>query len=118
MEHTAASPTVERSREELLSWFTDHLAQTIRDRGYKLVTEESHPYLQAWWPPGHVLGWDATFTMQAADFLKAIAADRAPSPSFAEGLAVQRVLAAVEQSAHQLGACVEVSGSQLEGGVA
>ena len=73
-----------------------------------LVTEQSHPYLQAWWPPGHVLGWDATFTMQAADLLGAIAADRAPSPTFTEGLAVQRVLAAVEQSAANLGACVEV----------
>lgn len=73
-----------------------------------LVTEGSHPYLDAWWPPGHVLGWDATFTMQAADLLRAIAADRAPSPSFAEGLAVQRVLAAVEQSAARSGACVDV----------
>ncbi|WP_345265899.1 Gfo/Idh/MocA family oxidoreductase [Nocardioides nanhaiensis] len=82
-----------------------------------LVTEESHPYLQAWWPPGHVLGWDATFTMQAADFLGAIAADRAPSPSFAEGLAVQRVLAAVEQSARHLGTCVDVPAEDpLEGG--
>ena len=68
-----------------------------------LVTEADHPYLEAWWPPGHVLGWDHTFTSQAADFLAAIAAGTAPGPSFADGLAVQRVLAAIEESAAALG---------------
>ena len=33
----------------------------------------SHPYLSAWWPPGHTLGWEHTFTHQAADLLTAIA---------------------------------------------
>ena len=37
-----------------------------------LVTEADQPYVGAWWPPGHVLGWDHTFTSQAADFLTAI----------------------------------------------
>ena len=27
-----------------------------------LVTEPGYPYLSAWWPPGHVLGWEHTFT--------------------------------------------------------
>ncbi len=36
-----------------------------------LVTESDHPHLAAWWPPGHVLGWDHTFTTQAATFLAA-----------------------------------------------
>ena len=73
-----------------------------------LVTEEDHPYLDAWWPPGHILGWDHTFTSQAADFLKAIASDVDPSPSFADGLRVQRVLAAIEDSAAGSGAAVDV----------
>lgn len=64
-----------------------------------LVTEPGHPYLGSWWPPGHTLGWDSTFVNQAGDLLDALAADEAPSPSFEDGLAVQRVLAAVEQSA-------------------
>ena len=38
------------------------------------------PYIDGWWPPGHVLGWDATFTNQAADFLAALAAGREPTP--------------------------------------
>ena len=64
-----------------------------------LVTEPDHPYLDGWWPPGHLLGWDATFTNQAADFLAALAAGQEPTPSFEDGLAVQRVLAAIEESA-------------------
>jgi predicted dehydrogenase len=73
-----------------------------------LVTEESHPYLAAWWPPGHTLGWDHTFTSQAADLLTAIANDVDPAPSFADGLAVQRVLAAIEASDSRSGTCVDV----------
>ncbi|NYJ00231.1 putative dehydrogenase [Nocardioides thalensis] len=73
-----------------------------------LVTETDHPWLSAWWPPGHVLGWDHTFTSQAADFLTAIAEGTSPQPSFADGLAVQRVLAAIEQSAGDDGRRVAV----------
>ena len=64
-----------------------------------LVTEGSHPYLSGWWPPGHTLGWEHTFTHQARDLLTAIAAGDQPTPSFADGLAVQRVLDAVARSA-------------------
>ncbi len=70
-------------------------------QGYStiLATEPSHPYLEAWWPPGHLLGWDSTFTSQAADLLRAIESGTAPSPSFEDGLAVQRVLEALQVSA-------------------
>jgi predicted dehydrogenase len=64
-----------------------------------LVTEPGHPYLAGWWPPGHVLGWDVTFIHEIADLLTAIAEGTDPRPSFADGLQVQRVLAAVQESA-------------------
>jgi predicted dehydrogenase len=64
-----------------------------------LVTEAAHPYVRAWWPPGHLLGYEHTFTHQARDLLAAIAENRDPVPSFADGLQVQQVLAAVETSA-------------------
>ncbi|WP_235967829.1 Gfo/Idh/MocA family protein [Streptomyces mesophilus] len=64
-----------------------------------LVTEPEHPYLEAWWPPGHGLGYEHTFVHQARDLVHAIASGTAPAPSFADGLQVQRVLAAVEESA-------------------
>lgn len=68
-----------------------------------LVTETDHPYLGAWWPPGHILGWDHTFVSQAADFLTSVATGAPARPSFAEGLAVQRVLGAIEDSARDGG---------------
>ncbi|MGH3354066.1 MAG: Gfo/Idh/MocA family protein [Nocardioides sp.] len=63
-----------------------------------VVTEPGHPYVGAWWPPGHGLGYEHGFTHQVVDLVQAIATDTDPSPSFADGLQVQRVLAAVETS--------------------
>ncbi|MEP9362077.1 Gfo/Idh/MocA family oxidoreductase [Nocardioides sp. CN2-186] len=63
-----------------------------------LATEPTHPYVGAWWPPGHGLGYEHGFTHQVVDLVTAIAAGADPSPSFADGLQVQRVLAAVETS--------------------
>ena len=66
-----------------------------------LVTESDHPYLEGWWPPGHGLGYEHTFVHQARDLVHAVAEGRGPEPSFADGLQVQRVLAAVEESAEK-----------------
>jgi len=63
-----------------------------------IVTEPGHPYVSAWWPAGHGLGYEHGFTHQVVDLVNAIAADTDPSPTFADGLQVQRVLAAVETS--------------------
>jgi predicted dehydrogenase len=64
-----------------------------------LVTEPGHPYLSAWWPPGHLLGYEHSFTHEIRDLVEAIGLGQDPSPSFADGLQVQHVLAAVEKSA-------------------
>jgi predicted dehydrogenase len=63
-----------------------------------VVTEPDHPYVGAWWPPGHLIGYEHGFTHQAVDLVRDIAAGTNPTPSFADGLQVQRVLAAVETS--------------------
>ncbi|RIX30742.1 Gfo/Idh/MocA family protein [Amnibacterium setariae] len=63
-----------------------------------LVTEPEHPYVGAWWPAGHGLGYEHTFTHEVKDFTDAIVEGRAPEPSFADGLAVQKILAAIEDS--------------------
>lgn len=73
-----------------------------------LVTEQTHPYLAAWWPTGHTLGWDSTFISQAADFLQGIATGTAPQPSFDDGIAVQRVLAGLADSAAHSSAVVDI----------
>ncbi|WSJ91012.1 Gfo/Idh/MocA family oxidoreductase [Streptomyces sp. NBC_01304] len=82
--------------------FHDH-TEPAASAGFRriLVTEAEHPYLEAWWPPGHALGYEHTFVHQARDLVHAIAAGTDPAPSFADGLQVQRVLAAVEESAEK-----------------
>ncbi|KQS63912.1 Gfo/Idh/MocA family protein [Modestobacter sp. Leaf380] len=64
-----------------------------------LVTEPGHPHVGAWWPAGHGLGYEHAFTHQVVDLVGALAAGEQPTPSFADGLAVQRVLDAVQRSA-------------------
>jgi predicted dehydrogenase len=73
-----------------------------------LVTEPEHPYVQAWWPQGHVIGWEHTHTHQIRDFLTAIRTGTPPEPSFEDGLQVQRVLAAIEESAAARSTLVQI----------
>jgi predicted dehydrogenase len=76
-------------------------AEAPQTAGFRriLVTEPTHPYVGAWWPPGHLLGYEHSFTHEVVDLIIDLAADRDPSPSFADGLQVQLVLDAVTRSA-------------------
>ncbi|MFH5824845.1 Gfo/Idh/MocA family protein [Georgenia sp. AZ-5] len=76
-------------------------AEDDRTAGFRriLVTEPSHPYMASWWPAGHGLGYEHAFSHQVVDLVGALAAGEQPTPSFDDGLAVQRVLDAVERSA-------------------
>ncbi|MDR0944904.1 MAG: Gfo/Idh/MocA family oxidoreductase [Bifidobacteriaceae bacterium] len=73
-----------------------------------LVSEPEHPYHKHWWPAGHWLGYEHTFVNEVADLVADLAAGRQPSPSFDEGLAVQRVLAAVQASSAAQGVWTRV----------
>ena len=75
--------------------------EPVETSGFRriVVTEPVHPYVAAWWPPGHGLGYEHGFTHQVVDLIRAISDGVDPTPSFADGLQVQRVLAAVEASA-------------------
>lgn len=63
-----------------------------------IVTEPEHPYVGNWWPAGHGLGYEHSFTHQVVDLVRAIAAAQQPEPSFSDALQVQRVLNAAELS--------------------
>jgi len=63
------------------------------------VTNGEHPYVSAWWPPGHILGWEESHIHQVADFLMAIENDTACNPDFSVGVQNQAVLEALAQSA-------------------
>jgi predicted dehydrogenase len=70
-------------------------------RGFRtvLVTEAGHPYIKAWWPPGHIIGYEHTFTHTIYDLLEAMADGRVPEPSFVDGVRNQRVMDAIAQAA-------------------
>ncbi|GLI26632.1 dehydrogenase [Agromyces rhizosphaerae] len=71
-------------------------------QGFRRIqaTESEHPYAGAWWPAGHGLGYEHLFVHQVVDFVWAtVGATDAGAPTFGEAADLQRVLAAVEQSA-------------------
>jgi predicted dehydrogenase len=85
-------------------------------RGFRriMVTEPEHPYVKAWWPPGHIIGYEHSFTHQMRDLIDAVANDRDPHPTFDDALRVQYVLDAVERSAKS-GAWTEVAPVHIPG---
>ncbi len=67
-----------------------------------LVTEPAHhPYVKAWWPPGHIIGYEHTFIHTFYDLLEGIADGRSPRPTFEDGVRNQKVLAAWTRSARR-----------------
>jgi predicted dehydrogenase len=85
---------------ELEVYFESEPAAT---RGFRriLVTEKVHPYVKAWWPPGHIIGYEHTFTHTVFDLLEGIADNRVPEPNFVDGVRNQLVLDAIERGARQ-----------------
>lgn len=69
-------------------------------QGFKtiLVTEASHPYMKAWWPPGHIIGYEHTFVNLVYELINSIVEDKEPCPNFFDGLKCQEVLESVEKS--------------------
>ncbi|HIG48480.1 MAG TPA: Gfo/Idh/MocA family oxidoreductase [candidate division Zixibacteria bacterium] len=65
-----------------------------------MVNEGVHPYMDHWWPPGHIIGWEHTFIHEVYDLMQAIGgADDNLHPDFDEGVKDQAVLEAVSISA-------------------
>jgi len=66
-----------------------------------LVTEGCHKFADAWWPPGHIIGYGETFVNEMWELCKAFEEDRNPTPDFVDGVRCQAVLDAVAQSAQE-----------------
>jgi predicted dehydrogenase len=69
--------------------------------GFKtiLATDAKHPYFGAWWPPGHIIGYEHTFTHTVFDLLNAVHTGKVPTPNFEDGVRNNKVLDAIERSA-------------------
>jgi len=81
-------------------WFFDN-TEPREMQGFKriLVTEDVHPYVGAWWPPGHIIGYEHTFIHAAAEAIIGIAKNKPLTPDFVDGLRNQVMLDTVEKSA-------------------
>ena len=98
---------LERMNElEFYSRKDDGMVQGFRNI---MVTESTHPYLSAWWPPGHIIGWEHTFIHEIADFLQAIESGKPVHPDFYDGMRCQQVLDAVGKSAEK-GCWINIAG--------
>lgn len=63
-----------------------------------MVTEGCHPYISAWWPAGHIIGYENTFVNEFADFFKCIKENTKAQPNFYDGWKNMQVLDAVTKS--------------------
>ncbi len=70
-------------------------------RGWRsiLVTDGDQPYMDKWWVPGLIIGYEHTFVHQAADFLKSLETGEPCAPTFEDALETQKVCEAVLASA-------------------
>jgi predicted dehydrogenase len=62
------------------------------------ATLSDHPYARNWWPAGHSLGYEHTFTNLLADFFHAYAEGKKAAPDFQDASRTQAVLEAIERS--------------------
>jgi predicted dehydrogenase len=84
--------------------------EAATDQGTKdiLVTDMKHPVFPHFWRPAHIIGYEHTFIAALGEFLEALDQDAPFHPDFTDGLAVQKILAALQQSA-QSGAWTPIS---------
>lgn len=64
-----------------------------------LATESDHPFFGAWWPPGHIVGYEHTFVHAVYELMNAINKKPTIMPDFRDGAQCVAVLDAVEESA-------------------
>jgi predicted dehydrogenase len=70
-------------------------------RNVQVTESGAHKYIDAWWPAGHVIGYEHTFVHQALEFLKGIKENRPLSPDFLDSTRNQAVLSAMSESARR-----------------
>ncbi|GAB4128145.1 MAG: Gfo/Idh/MocA family oxidoreductase [Roseiflexaceae bacterium] len=84
---------------ELEVLLDDDMPDVAGFRNVLVTNGAAHKYMSAWWPAGHIIGWEHTFTHGVLDLLNGIAINTSPDPTFEDGLRCQAVLDAVEKSA-------------------
>ncbi len=88
-----------------LLWLADGDGRGKTDgfRRIMCTTAGQHPWVEAWWPSAHLLGYEHGFVNMAADMLRQLAGKKPeiPLPDFEDAYQTQRVLEAALQSARK-----------------
>jgi predicted dehydrogenase len=84
-----------------LEYFDATLPRKLQGWNTILATEDIHPYVKAWWPPGHIIGYEHTFVHEIFDFLNCVAKRKKCEPNFQDGMKNQAILEAVLDSARK-----------------
>jgi predicted dehydrogenase len=92
---------LERMNELQVFWVGEEPKET---QGFHtvLVTEDYHPWLENWWPQGHIIGWEHTFIHEITHFLDCIVHDKEVAPygaTFEDGYRAAVVCDAIAESA-------------------
>jgi predicted dehydrogenase len=69
-----------------------------------LVTESVHPFIEHWWPHGHIIGWEHTFAHEIHHLIDCIVNDKFVAPlgaTFYDGFKCQEILSAIEESSEK-----------------
>ncbi|PPA70769.1 Gfo/Idh/MocA family protein [Jeotgalibacillus proteolyticus] len=82
---------------ELQVYFQDD-AEDVQGFRRVLATDPAHAYADAWWPPGHTIGYEHTFIHEVVELMQAFKEDRQPTSNFTDGVKCQQVLEAVDMS--------------------
>ncbi|MBT8484595.1 MAG: Gfo/Idh/MocA family oxidoreductase [Phycisphaerales bacterium] len=80
-----------------LQWWDNTLEERLRGWSRILCTTPgAHPYVDAYWPPAHIIGYEHGFVSQVADIVRVVAGRRpvVPLPDFDDAYETQRVLEA------------------------
>lgn len=69
-------------------------------QGFRTIIccDETHPYGGHWWPDGHIIGYEHSFTHSVYDFVMSLASTTVARPDFEDGLRNQNVLDAIEKA--------------------
>lgn len=81
-----------------LKFWTNQEPEEVQGFKKILVTEASHPYIEGYWPPGHLIGYENTFINEYADLFRAIENNEEITPNFNDGVKINQVLDAVAKS--------------------
>ena len=92
---------------ERLNELNVYSKRDLEDRmGFRniLVTESVHPFMEHWWPHGHIIGWEHTFAHEIHHLIDCIVNDKPVAPmaaTFYDGMKCQEVLEAISESSEK-----------------